>query len=297
MKKIKKRNKEKRLQGKTQNNKIIEDKKSLSKEQILLEFLISDVTKIVLSYMDKHKLKYNKSIRLEGKQVLTDGKHIYIHDIELNTIETQSNLYQRSLRINPPIYHIPKNHICQYMIDENTCILYNRLGGKFQYKIFNIKTSQIIKNIIVDNLYIALCSNDKYIIFVPGSDKISIFSIEKMEFIENIGMSFKKISIIDNILYILVQYPNTIYKYNIVEKKMINIITFKEPSRNYMTILTNEIVVFWCNEIIFYDLDGKLISKTAIDKWAREDHVITQDHIYIADENDGYTHHIYKRTL
>jgi hypothetical protein len=267
------------------------------REQILLEFLISDIVRIVLLYMDKHKLKYDKSQRLEGKQVLTDGKKIYIHDMRLNTIKIQSELDQRSLQINQGIYQIPKNHVLTYMIDENTCMIFKVLDGKPQYEIFNIKTAQIIKNIPLDKNITALCSNDKYIIFYNVRDKIIIFSIKEMKFIQEINISFEKINIIDDILYIQISGNMIICKYD-MKGEQIGTIIIKNPSTyDDITISTNEIVVFCYEEITFYDLTGNLISKTKIDRRVKYDYVITQDHLYIADENDGYTYYIYKRML
>jgi hypothetical protein len=88
-----------------------------------------------------------------------------------------------------------------------------------------------------------------------------------------------------------------ICKYNMKGEKIGTIIIKNPSSYDDITISTNEIVVFCYNEITFYDLVGNLISKTTIDNRVKYNYVITQDHLYIADENDWYTYYIYKRIL
>jgi hypothetical protein len=187
--------------------------------------------------MDKHELKYDRPIRLDGKRLLTNGKNIYIYDLNLNTIETPSNLYQMSLWVNPLIYHIPKGHVLLHMINEDVIILSNDRYVSRQYKIFNIKFSQIIKNITSSHNGMIMCSSDKYIIFRNDQrvNKISIFSIEKMDFVQDINESFTKISIVDDILYISSYDTMTIYKYNIKGEKIGTLIFWKDPRHHNIT--------------------------------------------------------------
>jgi hypothetical protein len=195
-------------------------------------------------------------------------------------------------------YQLPRGIVPIYInIDESTCMFPFETGSETgnAYKIFDMKTSQTIKIIEADRpLCIWSYVDHKYIIFGDGThmDNIFIFSTSEMKFVHNIVIPYRRVTLMNDILYVLSQDIDVIHKYTITGEKIGSIVLKKPPVYYHLSILSNEIIAFCLNETILYDLDGELICRIKHNVAA-----ITQDHLWIKDKNNRGIYRIYKRVV
>jgi hypothetical protein len=265
---------------------------------VLSKYIITDIAKIVLSYINKHQLYHVTIIPLDyctnesdrDVNIITSNDNAYvwyfdniIHKIIENTIDP---------------YEFPDYIFPIKMLEKDTVLVIDKdvtLG------IYNIANWQFIKKIPYPANVIA--GNERYIFF-SGYPYFRIYDFKNNNKIGKFDQTFQasnESEIIGNIVYLVNRNYPIIHKY-LLSGKHIGDIELKKIIRSECTIKIrrDEIVVAQNKKILFYDLEGSALATTQInekmgkanDGWVTQ-FSVTSKYVYIVDSKKKM--HIYKR--
>jgi hypothetical protein len=275
------------------------DKKIVSgREQIVNEFFPSDLTKLILSFMDKHEFQYVEYI---------DDDVDSIHDTYDNIIDYGIGI----AIVFSKMYNIMNWYQSSYIkllgiIDENTFLICNDLLNKYGIYRRDGPIKYITRSI---GVYVRYTCN-KYIIFekpFTNTNRTSFYFHNIKEhnciYIHVCHtVDDTKVMISNDIFYLHDESCPIVNKINVLTKENKKITFDVDWKTHSLQFTETEIIIVGGNEITFYDLDGNLITKTNIEGQAPIKYwMITHNYFYAGidpTESHGKSHlsyHKYER--
>jgi hypothetical protein len=250
--------------------------------------------------------------------VIVDMILLYIGKFNLRFVESSDEItyaFIKGVQLISDQFPKISNYINCWDIIDDTIILLKDFGplldgsrvpaslARGHYKIFNIKTSQIVKEFYhrTDGETHYCSSDGKYIIFLDSrGGKLSIFDIDEKKIISNVYpccMVTMESMIINDIIYTTSAYERLILKYTIFGI-FIGIISFEDIcehitwSSAHIRITNNEIIIIIRQKVLFYDLEGIKLGESTINQYTRTRPKITSSHVYVMYKD---RHHKYER--
>jgi hypothetical protein len=256
-------------------------------KQLLIIYFPTVIANLILTYMPLYNLQYIESINYAVDDfILFFDKNICVRSFKNNTI-----------CVNGEIYKIPLDNSPRCFVNKKIVLLED--NKTYKYKLFNIDTLKIIKNI---DFYGYFCSiNDKYIIF-RNNGCIELYNIETMELELNINTGYEvtsEIGIINGIIYITVHNDPHILRYT-MSGKDIGKLSFEFLrnvwKRSFISILKFEIIIAYNNTITYYDLNGIKLKELNMSRNINGTPYMTPDYVFIQNV-DKQQIHKYKRVI
>jgi hypothetical protein len=260
-------------------------------ESELIKYFPTVIAEMILSYVGKYNLQYVDKMYLgDYDHVLNYNEYVYIH----NTLK--STLYDIILK---KYYHIPSTGSIISFIGKKKILIKN----DNEYIIFDLIKCKTVKNIkyIEHNTSCYRASNNKYIIFITIND-IIVHNTNNMKMISSIkkpcGIT-RESEIIHDTFYGVDNYRPRIIKYNIVNNHIEHVyfdVEFEDKNwaSCFVKIINHDIIMFYYDEIFFYDSDGYLLHINKLTQLIPKNYYVTLDHMYFKKSNELQ---IYKRII
>jgi hypothetical protein len=261
---------------------------------LLAKYIIIDVAKIILSYMNKFQLRHVASIHFKN---ITD---IFTHNDEAYIFHPRA--IHKIVNTDFKLYTFKRNIIPEKIIDDKNILITDfahPLGGTII--MFNVTNCQKTKFPFHMSHY-PVTVNESYIIIRDYTNCYTVYDLNKClklgQFKSIFHTSDSESAIIRNIIYIVVRNEQLIVKKYSLSGKHIEDIKFNDHNCK-VKICHNEIIVYQNHKILFYDLNGELLMTTHTDIKSDIDNIThfsaTSNYVYVVESEQQLN--IYNRVI